>query len=61
MLLVPLKATRPSNFGLLPELDQLSTRGVASAVEIDPSSNAHGSDTRLHRVIKAVSPGFGAT
>lgn len=38
---------------LIPDLDQASTRGSASAVDIDPS-NARpvGEDTRQHRVIK---------
>ena len=38
---------------LIPELDQCSTRGSASAVEIDPSKpSAEGLDTRQHRIIK---------
>jgi len=38
---------------LLPELDQLSTRGAASGVEVDPSDPAiQGEDTRQYRVIK---------
>ena len=38
---------------LVPELDQLSTRGAASAVTVDPSdANRVGADTRQHRVIK---------
>lgn len=38
---------------LLPELDQVSTRGAASGVEVDPSKpDGFGVDTRMHRVIK---------
>lgn len=38
---------------LVPELDQCSTRGSASGVEIDPSKpSVDGSDTRQHRIIK---------
>jgi uncharacterized protein (UPF0264 family) len=38
---------------LIPELDQCSTRGSASAVEVDPSKpSATGMDTRQHRIIK---------
>jgi hypothetical protein len=38
---------------LIPELDQCSTRGCASAVEVDPSKpSSEGEDTRQHRVIK---------
>jgi len=38
---------------LLPELDQISTRGSASGVELDPSKpDATTADTRQHRVIK---------
>jgi uncharacterized protein (UPF0264 family) len=36
----------------IPELDQVSTRGAASALDVDPSSQSSGSDTRQHRVIK---------
>ncbi len=38
---------------LIPELDQCSTRGAASGVEVDPSKPlAAGLDTRQHRIIK---------
>lgn len=38
---------------LLPELDQVSTRGASSGVEVDPSKpDGVGLDTRQHRVIK---------
>jgi hypothetical protein len=38
---------------LVPELDQCSTRGSASAVEVDPfKPSAAGMDTRQHRIIK---------
>jgi uncharacterized protein (UPF0264 family) len=38
---------------LLPELDQVSTRGAASGVEADPSKPGEsGQDTRQHRIIK---------
>lgn len=38
---------------LIPEVDQISTRGSASAVEVDPSkADAQGEDTRQRRVIK---------
>ena len=38
---------------LIPEVDQISTRGAASAVEVDPSNpEAAGEDTRQRRVIK---------
>lgn len=38
---------------LIPELDQCSTRGSASAVEIDPSKpSVDGLNTRQHRIIK---------
>lgn len=38
---------------LIPELDQCSTRGSASAVEVDPSKpSVAGVDTRQHRIIK---------
>ncbi|WP_083909545.1 (5-formylfuran-3-yl)methyl phosphate synthase [Rhodopseudomonas sp. B29] len=38
---------------LIPELDQASTRGSASGVDIDPSNTRPaGQDTRQHRVIK---------
>lgn len=37
---------------LIPELDQASTRGSASAVDRDPSRSNTGQDTRQHRVIK---------
>jgi len=36
----------------IPELDQVSTRGAASAVESEPDTELSGSDTRQHRVIK---------
>lgn len=37
---------------LIPELDQASTRGAASAVSFDPSDPTHvGEDSRQHRVI----------
>jgi uncharacterized protein (UPF0264 family) len=37
---------------LVPELDQLSTRGAASAVDINPTGTGTAADTRQHRVIK---------
>jgi uncharacterized protein (UPF0264 family) len=38
---------------LIPQLDQLSTRGGSSAIEIDPSTGAPaGEDTRQQRIIK---------
>lgn len=37
---------------LIPELDQVSTRGAASAVERNPARPGAGEDTRQHRVIK---------
>jgi uncharacterized protein (UPF0264 family) len=37
---------------LIPELDQVSTRGASSGVEEDPSGAGVGMDTRQHRVIK---------
>jgi uncharacterized protein (UPF0264 family) len=36
----------------IPELDQISTRGAASAVEFEPDIGTSGADTRQHRVIK---------
>jgi uncharacterized protein (UPF0264 family) len=40
-------------WALIPELDQVSTRGAASAVMVDPSRpDSQGSDTRQMRVIK---------
>jgi uncharacterized protein (UPF0264 family) len=40
-------------WALIPELDQVSTRGAASAVTVDPSRpGSQGSDTRQMRVIK---------
>jgi uncharacterized protein (UPF0264 family) len=40
-------------WALLPELDQASTRGAASGVDLDPSNAIPaGEDTRQHRVIK---------
>lgn len=37
---------------LVPEIDQMSTRGGASAVAKEPNSSNMGSDTRQYRVIK---------
>ncbi|WP_448192061.1 (5-formylfuran-3-yl)methyl phosphate synthase [Azospirillum sp. sgz301742] len=37
---------------LVPELDQASTRGAASAVDHDPSNHRTYADTRQHRVIR---------
>lgn len=38
---------------LVPELDQVSSRGSSSAVEVDPSNPTNtSSDTRQHRIIK---------
>lgn len=36
----------------IPELDQVSTRGAASGVELEPGTDLAGSDTRQHRVVK---------
>lgn len=35
---------------LIPTLDQISTRGGSSAVQVDPRSNSRGTDTRQFRV-----------
>jgi hypothetical protein len=37
---------------LVPELDQLSTRGAGSGVTNEPGADSAGADTRQHRVIK---------
>ena len=36
----------------IPELDQISTRGGASAVNLEPGAETQAADTRQHRVIK---------
>ncbi len=36
----------------IPELDQVSTRGGASAVNLEPGAETQEADTRQHRVIK---------
>jgi uncharacterized protein (UPF0264 family) len=36
----------------IPDLDQVSTRGASSAVDVDPFYESSGTDTRQHRVIK---------